>query len=99
MKEGKLYIKDTANFLDKLKDLGQIPGGAPQVTTDVFGQYPSVSDADDLKVLWKHYNKFLHKKVNTEDIVKMVDCISKVFFFQFKVACRAPTWKKKKHFV
>ena len=23
MKEGKLYIKDTANFLDKLRDLGK----------------------------------------------------------------------------
>ena len=41
MKEGKLYIKDTANFLDKLKDLFQIPEGATLVTTDVLGQYLS----------------------------------------------------------
>ena len=51
MKEEKLYIKDTANFLDKLKDLGQIPEGATLVTTNVVGQYPNVSNADDLKVL------------------------------------------------
>ena len=28
MKERKSYIKDTADFLDKLKHLGQIPEGA-----------------------------------------------------------------------
>ena len=28
MKEGKSYIKDTADFLDKLKDLGETPEGA-----------------------------------------------------------------------
>ena len=28
MKEGKLYIKDTTDYLDKLKNLGEIPEGA-----------------------------------------------------------------------
>ena len=42
MKEGKLCIKDTADFLDKLKDLGEIPEGAILVTTDVVGLHPSI---------------------------------------------------------
>ena len=42
MKEGKLCIKDTADFLDKLKDLGEIPEGAVLVTTDVVGLHPSI---------------------------------------------------------
>ena len=40
MKEGKSYIKDTADFLDKLKDLGEILEGAILVTVDVVGLYP-----------------------------------------------------------
>ena len=35
MKEGKSYIKGTADFLDKLKDLDEIPDGAILVTTAI----------------------------------------------------------------
>ena len=41
MKEGISHIKDTADFLDKLKDLGEIPEGAILVTADVVGLYPT----------------------------------------------------------
>ena len=41
MKEEKSYIKDTADFLDKLKDLGEIPEGAIIVTiVTSVGLYP-----------------------------------------------------------
>ena len=55
------YIKDTANFLDKLKDLGE-----------------------DVEVLPKQYDKFLQKKVPTEDIIKMADFVLKNNIFEFK---------------
>ena len=42
MKEGKMYTKDTAHFLGKLKDSGEIPEGATLVTADVVGLYPSI---------------------------------------------------------
>ena len=70
MKEGKSYIKDTDDFLDKLKDLGEIPEGAILVTADVVGLYPSIPHTEGLEVLRKQYDKFLHKKVPTEDIIK-----------------------------
>ena len=63
MKEGKSYIKDTADFLDKLKDLGETPEGAILVTAYVVGLYPSIPHTEDLEV--KQYDKFLHKKVPT----------------------------------
>ena len=66
MKEGKSYIKDTDDFLDKLKDLGEIPEGAILVTADVVGLYPSIPHTEGLEVLRKQYDKFLHKKVPTE---------------------------------
>ena len=59
MKEGKSYIKDTADFLDKLKDLGQVPEGAILVTADVVGLYPSIPHTEGLEVLCKQHEKFL----------------------------------------
>ena len=81
MKEGKSYIKDIANFLDKLKDLCEIPGGAILVAADVVGLYTSIPHSEGLEVLQKQYDKFLHKKVLTEDITKMEDFVSKKIFF------------------
>ena len=77
MKEGKSYIKDRADFLDKLKDLGEIPEGAILVTADVVGLYPSIPHTEGLEVLRKQYDKDLHKKVPTEDIIKMADFVLK----------------------
>ena len=80
MKEGKSYIKDTADLLNTLKDLGEIPEGAILVTADVVGLYPRIPHTEVLKVLHKQYDKFLHKKVTTEDIIKMADFVLKNFF-------------------
>ena len=80
MNEGKSYIKDTADFLDKLKDLGEIPEGVILVTADVVGLYLSIPHTDGLEVLHKQYDKFLHKKLPIEDIIKMADFVLKTFF-------------------
>ena len=57
--------------------------GAILVTADVVGLYPSISHAEDIEVLQKQYDKFLHKKVHTEDIRKMADFVLKNSFFEF----------------
>ena len=53
MKEEKLCKKDTADFLDKVKDLGEIPEGAIAVTADVVRLYPSIPHTESLEVLHK----------------------------------------------
>ena len=83
MKEGKSYIKDTADFLDKIKDLGEIPEGAILMTVDVVGLYPSILHTEGLEVLRKQYGKFLQKKVHTEHIIKMSDFVLRSNFFEF----------------
>ena len=83
MKEGKSHIKDTADFLDKFKDLGEVPEGAILVTADVIGLYPSIPHTEGLEVLRKQYDKFLHKKAPTEDIIKLADFVLKNNFFEF----------------
>ena len=45
MKEGKSYIKDTTDFLNKLKGLGETTGGAILVPADVVGLHPSIPNS------------------------------------------------------
>ena len=49
MKQGESYIKDTGDFLEKLKRVGEIPKGAILVTADVVGLYPSIPHDGGLK--------------------------------------------------
>ena len=43
----------------------------------MVGIYSSISHIEGLEVLCKQYGKFLHKKLPTEDIMKMAENISK----------------------
>ena len=51
MKQGESYIKDTGDFLEKWKRVGEIPKGAILVTADVVGLYPSIPHDGGLEVL------------------------------------------------
>ena len=42
MKQGNSYIKDTSDFLERLRAIGEIPKGAILVTADIVGLYPSI---------------------------------------------------------
>ena len=78
MKGRKSHIKDTTDFLDKLNDLGQMSEVA------LLLLYPSIPNAEYLKVLPKQYEKFLQQKVHTEDIVNWQTSYWKNFcFFEF----------------
>ena len=54
--------------------------GAILATTDMVGIYPSISHIEGLEVLRKQYGKFLHKKIPTEDIIKMAKIVFKKVF-------------------
>ena len=82
-KEGKSYIKDIADFIDKLKGLREIPEETILVIAYVVGLYPSIPHAEGLELLKNQYYKFLHKKVHTEDIMKMANFVFKNNFFEF----------------
>ena len=53
------------------------------MTADVVGLYPSITHTEGLEVLRKQYDKFLQKKVPTEDIIKIADFVLKNNFFEF----------------
>ena len=83
MKSGVSYIKDTNDFLFKLKNLGKIPENAFLVTADVVGLYPSIPHDEGLEVLRKQLNAFNNKSIPTKDLVKMAEFVLKNNYFEF----------------
>ena len=82
-KQEESYIRDTADFLGKLKAAGEVPKGTILVTADVVGLYPSILHSEGLDIVKKHYENYPNKKVSTEDIVNMADFILKNNLFEF----------------
>ena len=84
MKSRVSYIKDTNDFLFKLKNLGKIPENASPVTADVVGLYPSIPHDEGLEVLRKQLNAFDNKSILTEHLVKMAEFVLKNNYFESK---------------
>ena len=80
MKEGKSCIKDIADFLDKLKDLGEIPEGAVLVTADVVGLCPSIPHTERLEVLSNSMTSFCIRKYPQKISLKWRTLYQKTIF-------------------
>ena len=65
------YIKDSGDFIKKIKDINNIPKDSILVTADVVGLYPSISHEASLEALEKALNNRTDKKVSRGDLVKM----------------------------
>ena len=83
MQESWSYIKDSGDFLKKVKYLGQIPDGAILVTADVVGLYPSIPHKAGLETLRRGLNERETSEIPTEDIVQMAEFVLKNNFFEF----------------
>ena len=77
IQEGASYIKDTADFQDKIKNL-RVPKDAFLVTADVVGLYPNIPYEAGLKSLKEALDRRREKKISTEDLVKMAEFVLKI---------------------
>ena len=84
MKPGKSYIKDTSDFLEKLKNLGNISSSAILVTADVVGLYRSITHDTGLQALYEKLEERADKKILSTDLVEMAEFILKNNFFGFE---------------
>ena len=84
MQESWSYIKNSGDFLKKIKNIGKIPEGATLVTADVIGHYPSISNGAGLEALRKILSERDSPKVPTEDMILMAEFVLKSNFFEFK---------------
>ena len=77
------YIKDTNEFLWKLKNLKKVPDHAILVTANIVGLHPSNPHNEGLEVLKKQLDNFYEKLIPTEDLVKTTEFILKNNYFEF----------------
>ena len=84
MKAEKSYIKDTSNFLEKLKNLGTIQSNAILVTADVVGLCSSIPHDAGLGALYEKLEERADKKISSTDLVKLAKFIVKNNFFEFE---------------
>ena len=83
MQKGRSYIKDTGHFLEKLRQLGQVPENAILVTADVVGLYPSIPHRDGLKYLHEKLEEREIKEIQSKDLVEMAEFVLKNNYFEF----------------
>ena len=83
MKKGLSYIKDSSNFINKIRRMGSIPHNAILVIPDVATLYPSIPHDVGLKDLRETLDKREQKKIPTEELVQMTEFVLKNNFFEF----------------
>ena len=83
MQEGESHIKDTGDFLNKIKNINAIPENAILVTADVVGLYPSIPHQAGLEALREALDKRKIHKVPTGKLVKMAEFVLKNNYFIF----------------
>ena len=83
MQKGKSYIKDSGDFINKIKSLQNIPEGAILVTADVVGLYPSIPHEAGLKALREALDNRENKQIPTENLLKMAEFVLKNNYFEF----------------
>ena len=83
MQDGCFYVKDTGDFLEKLKHLDKISEDAILVIADVVGHYPNISRDLGLQSLRKMFNQTGICKVPAEEIISMAEFVLKNNYFEF----------------
>ena len=82
MKGGRSYVKDTQDFLKKLKHLGKVPSNDILLTTDVVGLYPSIPYDVNLEALFEKFDERMEKKIPSSDLVNMAEFVLKNNYFE-----------------
>ena len=83
IKSGKSYVKDTSDFLRKIKEFGNVPDGVTLVTPNVVGLCPSIPHGDGLDALSEELETCQEKKIAKEDLLMMAKFVLKNNFYEF----------------
>ena len=89
MKGGSSYVKDTQDFLKKLKHLGKVSSYTILVTADVLGLYLSIPHPSGLQALYKKLEERVQKKIPSSDLVNMAEFVLKINYCKFDCKVKA----------
>ena len=77
------YIKDSNDFIKKIKHLKNIPDNVILVTADVVALYLSIPHEAGLRALKEVLDRREEKKISAESLVKMAEFVLKNDYFEF----------------
>ena len=77
------YLKDSGDFLKKMKSINSIPEDNTLVTANIVGLYPSIPHTAGLAALRDALDNREVKKIPTEDLVKIEEFVLKNNYFEF----------------
>ena len=81
-KKVKSYIKDTNDFLRKIKNLPPLPEGALLCTIDVVGLYPNIPHDYGLAALRKALDTREDQNISTDSLMELAELALKNNFFE-----------------
>ena len=81
MQSSKSYIKDSDDFIRKIRDIQYIPSNA--VLADVIELYSSIPHDSGLKALKNILDKRKNQNISTADLIKMTEFVLRNNYFEF----------------
>ena len=83
MQSSRSCIKDSGDFLTKIKQIGNLPENSIIVTVDVIGLHPSIPHEVGLKALEEALEKRDPQQISTDDLIKLVKFVLQNNYFEF----------------
>ena len=77
----KSYIKDTNNFLNRLRSSGKLPQGAILRTIDVAALYPNIPRSEGLTSLQRVLELRDSKQISSDTLIELAEIVLKKTFF------------------
>ena len=81
-KSVKSFIKDTNDFLRKLRSLPLLPDNSLLCTIDVVGLYPNIPHEEGLIAIRKALDKREDKVITTDSLMELAECVLKNNIFE-----------------
>lgn len=78
----KSYIRDTKDFLKRIRDLSELPEGCIFCTIDVVGLYPNIPHEEGLKALKVALEARENKNISTKSLMELAECVLKNNVFE-----------------
>ena len=78
------YLRDTFDFLEKIRSIDSLPGDALLVTVDVVALYPSIPHDDGIKCLASFLRSHGVSDATAESICEMAEFVLKRNVFEFQ---------------
>ena len=79
----KLYIKDTNDFLNKLRSLPKLPGIIILCIVNVVGLYPNIPHKEGLSALRKQLVNRTEKYISSDSLCDLAEVVLKNNIFEF----------------